>query len=165
MEVSVLSEDVSTFLMFAPEEEYLGAKVTGFVPREDGGLSALEMHGQVGSGRMLGAFSSVPSSISGSLSECTVSTRNRRANVPTGAGDILPPSCGLDILPCVHVHRQNILRRKHGGVSYRELENVLCCARGCDVEVGGRVLLAGQSSVVGSVVLGASPCTSEAAQL
>lgn len=47
MEVSVLSEDVSTFLMFAPEEEYLGAKVTGFVPREDGGLSALEMHGQV----------------------------------------------------------------------------------------------------------------------
>ena len=47
VEVSVLSEDVSTFLMFAPEEEYLGAKVTGFVPREDGGLSALEMHGQV----------------------------------------------------------------------------------------------------------------------
>lgn len=47
MEVSVLSEDVSTFLMFTPEEEYLGAKVTGFVPREDGGLSALEMHGQV----------------------------------------------------------------------------------------------------------------------
>lgn len=47
MEVSVLSEDVSTFLMFAPEEEYLGAKVTGFVPREDGTLSALEMHGQV----------------------------------------------------------------------------------------------------------------------
>lgn len=27
VEVSVLSEDVSTFLMFAPEEEYLGAKV------------------------------------------------------------------------------------------------------------------------------------------
>lgn len=25
--MSVLSEDVSTFLMFAPEEEYLGAKV------------------------------------------------------------------------------------------------------------------------------------------
>lgn len=47
VEVSVASEDVSTFLMFAPEEEYLGAKVTGFVPREDGGLSALEMHGQV----------------------------------------------------------------------------------------------------------------------
>lgn len=47
VEVSVLSEDVSTFLMFAPEEEYLGAKVTGFVPKVDGGLSALEMNGQV----------------------------------------------------------------------------------------------------------------------
>lgn len=45
--MSVLSEDVSTLLMFAPEEEYLGAKVTGFVPKEDGGLSALEMNGQV----------------------------------------------------------------------------------------------------------------------
>ncbi len=65
MEVSVQSEDVSTFLMFAPEEEYLGAKVTGFVPREDGGLSALEMHGQVRSGGTPGAFSSFPSSISG----------------------------------------------------------------------------------------------------
>ena len=49
----MLSEDVSTFLMFAPEEEYLGAKVTGFVPKEDGGLSALEMHGQV---RMYGVY-------------------------------------------------------------------------------------------------------------
>ncbi|CAM9742499.1 unnamed protein product [Ectocarpus fasciculatus] len=53
VEVSVLSEDVSTFLMFAPEEEYLGAKVTGFVPREDGGLSALEMHGQLVEGDVL----------------------------------------------------------------------------------------------------------------
>ncbi|CBJ30579.1 hypothetical protein Esi_0203_0001 [Ectocarpus siliculosus] len=53
VEVSVLSEDVSTFLMFAPEEEYLGAKVTGFVPREDGGLSALEMHGQLLEGDVL----------------------------------------------------------------------------------------------------------------
>ena len=47
VEVQVLSEDVSTFLILAPEEEYLGAKVQGFIPREDGGLSALEMHGQV----------------------------------------------------------------------------------------------------------------------
>lgn len=47
-EVVVLSEDVSTFLILAPEGEYLGAKVQGFIPREDGGLSALEMHGQVG---------------------------------------------------------------------------------------------------------------------
>lgn len=47
MEVQVLSDDVSTFLILAPEEEYLGAKVQGFIPREDGGLSALEMHGQV----------------------------------------------------------------------------------------------------------------------
>lgn len=47
VEVQVLSDDVSTFLILAPEEEYLGAKVQGFIPREDGGLSALEMHGQV----------------------------------------------------------------------------------------------------------------------
>eukprot|EP00752_Nemacystus_decipiens_P006496 g5849.t1 len=53
VEVSVESEDVSTFLMFAPEEEYLGAKVTGFVPRDDGGLSALEMHGQLVEGDVL----------------------------------------------------------------------------------------------------------------
>lgn len=45
--MEVLSDDVSTFLVLAPEEEYLGAKVQGFIPREDGGLSALEMHGQV----------------------------------------------------------------------------------------------------------------------
>lgn len=48
--MQVLSEDVSTFLILAPEGEYLGAKVQGFIPREDGGLSALEMHGQVSSG-------------------------------------------------------------------------------------------------------------------
>lgn len=46
-EVEVLRDDVSTFLVLAPEDEYLGAKVQGFIPRDDGGLSALEMHGQV----------------------------------------------------------------------------------------------------------------------
>ncbi|CAM9112598.1 unnamed protein product, partial [Sphacelaria rigidula] len=52
-EVVVLSEDVSTFLILAPEGEYLGAKVQGFIPREDGGLSALEMHGQLVEGDVL----------------------------------------------------------------------------------------------------------------
>lgn len=47
VDVEVLNDDVSTFLVLSPEEEYLGAKVQGFIPREDGGLSALEMHGQV----------------------------------------------------------------------------------------------------------------------
>ncbi|CAN0505189.1 unnamed protein product, partial [Laminaria digitata] len=53
VEVQVLSDDVSTFLILAPEEEYLGAKVQGFIPREDGGLSALEMHGQLVEGDVL----------------------------------------------------------------------------------------------------------------
>lgn len=47
VEVQVLSDDVSTFLILSPEEESTGAKVQGFIPRDDGGLSALEMHGQV----------------------------------------------------------------------------------------------------------------------
>lgn len=47
VEVEVLKEDVSTFLILSPEEEYLGARVQGFIPQENGGMSALEMHGQV----------------------------------------------------------------------------------------------------------------------
>lgn len=47
VEVEVVSDDVSTFLILSPEGECVGAKVQGFIPREDGGLSALEMHGQV----------------------------------------------------------------------------------------------------------------------
>lgn len=52
-EVEVLQDDVSTFLVLSPEDEYLGAKVQGFIPREDGGPSALEMHGQVGMSRVM----------------------------------------------------------------------------------------------------------------
>lgn len=52
-EVEVMNDDVSTFLILAPAEEYRGAKVQGFIPREDGGLSALEMHGQASENQRL----------------------------------------------------------------------------------------------------------------